>query len=621
MDWFENEAKNRKFDKYVRELPEGDQAILRQYFVLIYTRYRLEVSLEDPVIILQNIIRVMIEGLTEKRCLKIARIVRKAIDFSDTIIVHVAGGTASETTHVAPDVPSNSDPDDSIPDYRSADEHKTEGNLLFKSSKYKEAILCYSRAIAIGPNNPVYYSNRAISYLRLESFEEALLDAEKAVTLDPQTSKYRMRVALAWAGLGNHGKCCDILEKLPDARNDTKPILEKERRLVWNSRGEFNFKEMETQVGRREEVKIADFIGPVSIRYDRERGYALFAVRDIMKGEIIHVSKAIAFTYYPDKPAATRQDVNQPTSDKKIKLLNSLSRIAEQSTLSSHRLNHLYPRVGKTDPIPIELYCSGGYELVRGRNKYPHTEPDIKHIISYKSYPVVSEPALAERQEQRGIWYIPSFMNHSCLPTAHQRFIGDISIIQANTELKENHEITLSYIPVYEYHGVEGRRRELRERWGFNCKCELCEFESDPANREKITKSFKFRDGTLDLCSISNNPLQIIGPAQYKLLDNVVGLARELQLSHKMFSASLWRTILALTKLRIAPNDCSVYFEFIDKIKPYICELELNHQLDLWNNCLSYFHYIQLHEKDKRREEVALRYQEVKSRFYNIVYI
>ena len=626
MDWFGDEAKNREFDKYVRELPEGDQAILGHYFIQIYTRYRLEVSVEDPIIILQNIIRVLIEGLTEKRCLKIARIVRKAIEFTDTIIVHVADGTASEITHIA-DVPSNSEPD-SIPDYRSADEHKTEGNLLYKSSKYKEAILCYSQAIAIDPNNPVYYSNRAISYLKLESFEEALLDAERAVTLDPQTSKYKMRVALAWAGLGDHEKCCEILEKLPDVRNDTKPILEKERRLVWGSRGEFNFKEMEAKVERREEIKIADFIGPVTIRYNGERGYALFAARDIKKGEIIHVSKAIAFTYFADKPNEARQQSNQPArvriDDKSLKLLNSLSKHAKQSTLSSHRLYHLYPRVGRTDHIPIELYCAAGYELVRGRAKFPHTTADVKHIISYKSYPVVSDPALAagatERQEERGVWYIPSFINHSCLPTAHQRFIGDISVIQANTELKANHEITLSYIAVYKYDRVEERRRELRGRWGFSCACELCEFESDPANRDKIKRSFQLRDVTLTLCSLSNNPLQIIGPTQYTLLADAVGLARELQLSHEMFSASLWQAILALTKLRIAPNDCSVYFQFIDEIKPYICELELIHQVELWNNCLSYFRYIQLHERDKRRKDIALRYQEAKSRLYNTVY-
>ena len=621
MDWFGNEAKNREFDKYVRELPEGDQDILRQYFIQVYTRYILEVYVEDPVRILQNIIRIMIEGLTEKRCLKIARIIHKAIEFSGTITVHV---TVSEITHSAPDVPSDSAPDNSTLDYRSADEHKTEGNLFFKSNKYKEAILCYSRAIAIDANNPVYYSNRAISYLKLESFEDALLDAEKAVSIDPQTSKYRMRLALAWAGLDNHEKCCEILEKLSDVNNDT--IIEKEWRFVCNSRGEFDFKEMETQVGRREEVKIADFIGPVSIRYNGDRGYALFAGRDIKKGETILVSKAIAFSY--SLPTVMRQDVNQPASvrgdGKKLKLLNSLSSNAEQSTLSSHRLFYLYPRVGTTDPVPIELYRSGGYELVRGRGKFPHTTADVKHVISYKSYPVVNEPAVAaratKRQEERGVWYVPSFINHSCLPSVHQRFIGDISIIQANTELKVNQEITLSYIYVYKYDGVDERKRELRERWGFNCMCELCEFESDPANRDKIARSFQLRDVTQKLCSLSSNPLQIIAPAQYRLLADAVELARELQLSHKMFSASLWQAILALTKLRIAPNDCSVYFEFIDKIKPYLCELELVHQLGLWNNCLSYFHYIQLHEKDKRREDVHLRCQEVKSRFYNIVY-
>lgn len=55
--------------------------------------------------------------------------------------------------------------------------------------KYDEAIASYSKAIAIDPKNPVYYSNRAAAYSSKNDHLAAVGDAEKAISVDPQFIK------------------------------------------------------------------------------------------------------------------------------------------------------------------------------------------------------------------------------------------------------------------------------------------------------------------------------------------------------------------------------------------------------------------------------------------------
>lgn len=48
-----------------------------------------------------------------------------------------------------------------------AETHKAAGNEFFKAGSYEDAVKAYSRAIELNPDNPVYYSNRAMAYLQV----------------------------------------------------------------------------------------------------------------------------------------------------------------------------------------------------------------------------------------------------------------------------------------------------------------------------------------------------------------------------------------------------------------------------------------------------------------------
>ncbi|XP_015263583.1 PREDICTED: E3 ubiquitin-protein ligase CHIP [Gekko japonicus] len=72
---------------------------------------------------------------------------------------------------------------------RSAQEYKEQGNRLFVGRKYPEAAACYGRAINRNPLVAVYYTNRALCYLKMQQHDKALADCKHALELDSQSVK------------------------------------------------------------------------------------------------------------------------------------------------------------------------------------------------------------------------------------------------------------------------------------------------------------------------------------------------------------------------------------------------------------------------------------------------
>ena len=99
-----------------------------------------------------------------------------------------------------------------------AKEWKEKGNALVKEKKYKEALDCYTKSIEIDPNDPILYSNRSAMHLNLNEFDQALADAEKAISLKPEYAKAYLR----------KGKALEGLEKFDEALKTYKLGLEKD---------------------------------------------------------------------------------------------------------------------------------------------------------------------------------------------------------------------------------------------------------------------------------------------------------------------------------------------------------------------------------------------------------
>ncbi|CAL8462898.1 g2432 [Coccomyxa elongata] len=95
-----------------------------------------------------------------------------------------------------------------------AETHKAAGNEFFKAGSYEDAVKAYSRAIELNPDNPVYYSNRAMAYLQIMQFAEAEADCDKALKREISVKTLLRR------GTARRGK-----HDLEGARSDFKQAL------------------------------------------------------------------------------------------------------------------------------------------------------------------------------------------------------------------------------------------------------------------------------------------------------------------------------------------------------------------------------------------------------------
>jgi len=95
-----------------------------------------------------------------------------------------------------------------------SEQEKQAGNELFKKGDFGGAVGKYSEAIKRNPNDAKIYSNRAACYTKLMSFDLALADCEKAITLEPTFIKAYLRKAKVLQGMSQPSKASAAYEKV-----------------------------------------------------------------------------------------------------------------------------------------------------------------------------------------------------------------------------------------------------------------------------------------------------------------------------------------------------------------------------------------------------------------------
>jgi DnaJ family protein C protein 7 len=103
---------------------------------------------------------------------------------------------------------------------------KEEGNTLFKTGKYKDAIAKYTEALEIDPTQKVTNSkilqNRALCYLKTREYTPAVADCTQALTLDPSYTKARKTKAKAMGASGDWEEAVRELKNIAEA-NPSEP--------------------------------------------------------------------------------------------------------------------------------------------------------------------------------------------------------------------------------------------------------------------------------------------------------------------------------------------------------------------------------------------------------------
>ncbi|KAK9794378.1 hypothetical protein WJX73_002477 [Symbiochloris irregularis] len=96
-----------------------------------------------------------------------------------------------------------------------AEAFKEKGNTAFKAEQYGAAVQHYTSAIEVDRSNSVYYSNRAMAFLKLMQWESAEADCTRSLRLKPAVVKTLMRRGTARGAQG----------KLEEAISDYRHVL------------------------------------------------------------------------------------------------------------------------------------------------------------------------------------------------------------------------------------------------------------------------------------------------------------------------------------------------------------------------------------------------------------
>lgn len=112
-----------------------------------------------------------------------------------------------------------------------AEGKKGEGNKAFSAGEYDKAIELYAEAIALDPDNHIYYSNRSACYGSKGDWAKAAADAKLCTEKDPTFLKGYYRLTLAQIELKEYDEAIDTIKAGLKIQPDN-PELQKQLRIA-----------------------------------------------------------------------------------------------------------------------------------------------------------------------------------------------------------------------------------------------------------------------------------------------------------------------------------------------------------------------------------------------------
>ncbi|MCO5579122.1 hypothetical protein L7F22_032974 [Adiantum nelumboides] len=395
---------------------------------------------------------------------------------------------------------------------------KEKGNTFFASQDWSKAIQCYGECIIKliqegkekEDENLVLaaYSNRAEAHMKLGSYREALIDCEAALSINPDHVKSEYRKGRALHGLMQFQDASVCLEGLLSRH----PELSEVRSFLDTMKSTVVASEMieglsDFVLNRKIIPKFSDFVGPVVVRQTEDgRGRGLFATARVRPGDLLMASNALAFAV---------QDVRKlPVYDafgtKNITVSmqeDMVSELVRKGNESSALLRKIYSLASSTMSTSMEVPSMDMLTKNAGPgDNVDAAEVDIERIQQIVQSNGFNQEPMMYDYCCAGIWLLPSFINHSCIPNACRAHVGKGLLIHAAAEIKAGEEITMPYFnPTFplEY------RTARTKTWNFQCVCKRCQVEKlNESHLHDLNKKFSslFEDGRKEyILAMKNN--------------------------------------------------------------------------------------------------------------------
>ncbi|CAM6110303.1 unnamed protein product [Calypogeia fissa] len=348
------------------------------------------------------------------------------------------------------------------------------------------------------------FSNRAESHLRLRNFRNALLDAERALELDPNNAKSLNRRGKAYEGLEEfelaHHSFAAAHKLAPKQDLDIEKAMKRTKICMQQTTsGEYNLSDFYLSGCKGPLIPCCDFVGPVQISKVKNAGRGLIVTKDVAAGELLFVSNAIAMAFILPEPSLLHQGLHYQSEHEDEHLISKLAEVARCSPKARKQLYSLaFDNCQLDMRIPsMDLFRPGG-EWTTGYSieESAEVDVDILRIWGVAHYSAlnlyghtadISEYYDSERARRRGLWPLAAFMNHSCVPNCLRMHIGNAMFVRAARHIAAGEELTVNYFGLLD--SLDTRQESAKE-WGFQCTCSRCEFEQGIAALERLERRF-----------------------------------------------------------------------------------------------------------------------------------
>jgi len=333
------------------------------------------------------------------------------------------------------------------------------------------------------------FSNRAEAWIRLHEYEKGLEDAEKALALQHDHLKSLFRKGRALLGLHQYHDANLILrEAAPRAPSDKDLQAALHESIIHVQQSEMGLFDLSNFYLRGRYVgefpSCTDYIGPVKVaEVGHGCGRGLVLKKHVEAGELLLVSNTIAFTEVQRFDYQTGVEVSEQSINRKVQeAFGPICANPHALGWDNQKLHTLFDGVKKLPTPPANLLTSNSrFSPVA---MAPLDASCIHRIIQLNAFNGNATigwknlPGSGDQEnkvENWGLWWLPSFINHSCMPNSSQILVGRALFVFASRELQAGEEITRGYFDIFQPHQ---QRKDLSTKgWGFVCHCPRCKLE------------------------------------------------------------------------------------------------------------------------------------------------
>ncbi|KAL2642480.1 hypothetical protein R1flu_010067 [Riccia fluitans] len=319
------------------------------------------------------------------------------------------------------------------------------------------------------------YSSRAQLMLAARMWDEVLIDTEKALKLDPRHAKSLLSRGKALHSLQEYKQACTAFSAALSRNHNNIQIAaslhESMKSHHQSLSGEYDISQF-LLLGHPP-PECSDYVGPVEIRETPHAGRGLFVTERVDAGCLLLVSNALAI-------ASTT--ASNTAADLCVKLAGNLLNLAKASKRVQYQLYYLTsgkPELENPGIPEINLFRPSSSWSPDPKKNVDLSFIDVVKKVTFNTFDASRAVCDGLKIEAKGdtcstissgMWVLPSFLNHSCVPNTGITFVGRAMFLRASRDLEAGEELTTSYTAC-----SNPNRKKSIKKWHFECTCERCQ--------------------------------------------------------------------------------------------------------------------------------------------------